>query len=110
MFVSGTAQGTIADGHDIRTVVILRIGEGGANSDPIGAYTAILRGNGTGLGIGLIEVYDLNTAASKLANPRTRALVLTDGNVVIAGFILGNNGGNDRLIVRREWRRGCRHR
>lgn len=65
-----------------------------------GAYTAILRGNGTGVGIGLIEVYDLNTTSSKLANLSTRALVRTGSNVVIAGFILGNNGGNDRLIVR----------
>src|SRR5205807_5296704 len=52
-------------------------------------------------GIALVEVYDLNTAtASKLANLSTRALVRTGSNVVIAGFILGNNGGNDRIIVR----------
>ena len=68
---------------------------------PPGAYTAILRGNGTGVGIGLVEVYDLDTAAdSKLANLSTRALVQTGSNVVIAGFILGNNGGNDRVVVR----------
>jgi len=65
-----------------------------------GQYTAILRGNGTGVGIGLVEVYDLNTSASKLGNLSTRALVRTGSNVVIAGFILGNNGGNDRVIVR----------
>ncbi|HZE13579.1 MAG TPA: hypothetical protein VE086_07475 [Chthoniobacterales bacterium] len=65
-----------------------------------GQYTAILRGNGTGVGIGLIEVYDLNPSASKLGNISTRALVKTGGNVVIAGFVLGNNGGNDRVIVR----------
>jgi hypothetical protein len=65
-----------------------------------GQYTAILRGNGTGVGVGLIEVFDLNTSASKLGNLSTRAFVRTGNNVVIAGFILGNNGGNDRVIVR----------
>jgi hypothetical protein len=49
----------------------------------------------------LVEVYDLNTpAASKLANLSTRALVQMAGNVVIAGFILGNGNNNDRIVVR----------
>jgi hypothetical protein len=66
-----------------------------------GAYTAILRGNGTGVGVGLVEVYDLDpAAASKLGNLSTRAFVRTGGNVVIAGFILGNNSGDDRVVVR----------
>jgi hypothetical protein len=68
---------------------------------PPGNYTAILRGNGTGRGIALVEVYDVETgAASKLANLSTRAFVGTANNVVIAGFILGNNQGDDRVIVR----------
>jgi hypothetical protein len=70
---------------------------------PPGAYTAIVRGN-TGTpqaGICLFEVYDLDTAAaSKLANLSTRAFVGTGNNVVIAGFVLGNNQGNDRIVVR----------
>jgi hypothetical protein len=66
-----------------------------------GSYTAIVRGNGTGVGVGLVEVYDLDSAAaSKLANLSTRAFVRTGNNVVIAGFILGNGGGNDRIVVR----------
>lgn len=68
---------------------------------PPGAYTAIVRGNGTGTGIALVEVYDLDTAAaSQLANLSTRAHVGTGSNVVIAGFVLGNNGGDDRVVVR----------
>lgn len=68
---------------------------------PPGAYTAIVRGNGTGTGIALFEVYDLDTAAaSKLANLSTRAHVGTGSNVVIAGFVLGNNEGDDRVVVR----------
>lgn len=66
-----------------------------------GNYTAIVRGNGTGRGVALVEVYDVETGvASKLANLSTRAQVGTGANVVIAGFILGNNQGDDRIIVR----------
>ena len=66
-----------------------------------GQYTAIVRGNGTGVGICTVEVFDLDTAAaSKLANLSTRAFVRTGNSVVIAGFILGNNSGNDRIVVR----------
>jgi hypothetical protein len=66
-----------------------------------GAYTAIVRGNGNSSGVALVEVYDLNPAVdSKLANISTRAFVNTGDDIVIAGFILGNGGGNDRVIVR----------
>jgi hypothetical protein len=66
-----------------------------------GAYTAVIRGNNNATGIGLIEVYDLNPAASaKLANISTRALVGTGNNIVIAGFILGNDSTPTRLVVR----------
>ena len=65
-----------------------------------GAYTAIVRGNGNTTGVGLVEVYDLNSDRnSKLANISTRAFVNTGTDIVIAGFILGN-GGDDRIIVR----------
>ena len=43
----------------------------GLTLDP-GAYTAIVRGQNNGTGIGLVEVYDLGPAASKLANIRFR--------------------------------------
>jgi hypothetical protein len=70
---------------------------------PPGNYSAVVRGNaGTPqAGIALVEVYDINTsAASKLANLSTRAFVGTGSNVVIAGFILGNQPGNDRIVIR----------
>ncbi len=54
-----------------------------------GAYTAIVRGNGNGTGIGLVEVYDLQTTAtSKLANLSTRGLVGSAQNVMIGGTIV----------------------
>jgi hypothetical protein len=71
-----------------------------ANLDP-GAYTAVVRGNNNTVGVALIEVFDLNqTVPSKLANISTRAFVSTGDDIVIAGFILGNHNGNDRIVVR----------
>jgi hypothetical protein len=54
-----------------------------------GAYTAILRGNGNATGIGLVEVYDLQTSAtSKLGNLSTRGLVGSAQTVMIGGTIV----------------------
>jgi hypothetical protein len=66
-----------------------------------GAYTAIISGNNNGTGVGLIEVYDLSPAvAAKLANISTRAFVGTGNEIMIAGFILGGNSGDDHVIIR----------
>ena len=64
-----------------------------------GAYTAIIRGRNNTTGVALVEVYDLDQA-SKLANISTRAFVSTGSDVVIAGFILGGNSGDDNVILR----------
>ena len=64
------------------------------------AYTAIVRGVNRGVGIGLVEVYDLNrTVDSKLGNVSTRGLVRTGDNVLIGGFIVVGTG-TQRVVVR----------
>jgi hypothetical protein len=66
-----------------------------------GAYTAIVSGNGNTSGVGLVEVYDLNAeGASRLANLSTRAFVNTGDSIVIAGFLLSENGLSDQVVVR----------
>ncbi|HWM24960.1 MAG TPA: sialidase family protein [Chthoniobacterales bacterium] len=66
-----------------------------------GSYTAIVRGNGNTSGVGLVEVYDLNSETdSKLSNLSTRTFVSTGDNIVIAGFVLGGDSGDDRIVVR----------
>jgi len=66
-----------------------------------GAYTAIARGKNNTSGGGLVEIYDLSPAVlAKLANISTRAFVRTGADIIIAGFILGGQTGNDRIIVR----------
>ena len=65
-----------------------------------GTYSAILAGKNGGTGIGLLEIYDANQAASsELANISTRGFVLTGTNVMIGGFILGGSG-NTHVVVR----------
>lgn len=71
--------------------------------DP-GAYTAQLRGksgpNGSGFGIGLIEVYDLDSqpSSTRLANLSTRGEVALGDNALIGGFILINKATS--IVVR----------
>ena len=65
-----------------------------------GAYTAVLRGNNNGTGVGLVEVYDLDqTVPSKLANISTRGFVNTGDNVMIGGTIIIGNSP-PRVLVR----------
>lgn len=55
-----------------------------------GAYTAIVEGVDAGTGVGLVEVYDLDTAnntTSRLANISTRGFVQTGNDVMIGGII-----------------------
>jgi subtilisin-like proprotein convertase family protein len=66
-----------------------------------GAYTAIVRGKNTTSGVALVELYDLSPMVlGKMANISTRAFVSTGDNIVIAGFTLGGQAGNDRVAVR----------
>ena len=66
-----------------------------------GAYTAIVRGKNGTSGIGLAEIFDLDTAASsQLGNMSGRGFVQTGDNVMIGGLIVGNNIGAARVVVR----------
>ncbi|MEY2562484.1 MAG: hypothetical protein QOH88_677 [Verrucomicrobiota bacterium] len=68
-----------------------------------GNYTAIVRGTNGGTGVGTVQLFDLSQASkSKLANISSRGFVqATDDKVMIAGFIIGGNGGSfSRVMVR----------
>ncbi len=83
----------IPPGHDVESAIVATLAPG--------AYTAVLRGNNQSTGSAVVEIYDLSHAVpAKLANISTRAFVGTDEDIVIAGFILGGNSGDDRIIVR----------
>ena len=64
-----------------------------------GAHTAILSGSGGGTGVGLVEVYDLDSATSgRLANISSRGLVQTGDDVMIGGFIVGGSNPAQMLL------------
>ena len=69
-----------------------------------GAYTAVLRGQNNGTGIGVVEVYDLEGSDplnTRMANLGSRGFVGTGDNVMIGGFIVGGSGQGDmRVVVR----------
>jgi hypothetical protein len=57
-----------------------------------GNYSAIVKGAHGETGIGIAEVYDLDSASpAKLADISTRGFINTDDNVMIGGFIIGGN-------------------
>jgi hypothetical protein len=80
--------------HDLESAIVVTLGPG--------AYTAILRGQNNGTGIGVVEVYDLNPDANSiLANIGSRGFVDTGDNAMIGGFIVGGEGTADaRVVVR----------
>jgi hypothetical protein len=65
-----------------------------------GVYTGVLAGKDNTTGIALIEIYDLEANNSILANISSRGLVDTGDNVMIGGFIAGNQSANTKVLVR----------
>ena len=83
----------IAPSNDLESAIVASL--------PPGAYTAIVRGNNDGIGVGLVEAYDLEPGANpQLANISTRGFVDSGDNVMIGGFILGNGSANARILIR----------
>jgi hypothetical protein len=78
------------------------------NGLPAGPYTVVVRGKNNASGVALVEIYAVSfTGPLPLANISTRADVGTEGNIVIAGFILGGTDifghpltGAGRVVVR----------
>jgi hypothetical protein len=84
----------LAPGNNLESAIVATLAPG--------AYTAIVRGQGDGTGVGLVEAYDLQTwADSRLANISTRGRVEGGENVMIGGLIAGPaNGATGQMLVR----------
>jgi hypothetical protein len=65
-----------------------------------GAYTGVLRGKDNSTGIALVEAYDLATGNSIIANISSRGFVERGDNVMIGGFIVGNQSGSTKILLR----------
>ncbi len=82
----------IAPTDDLEPAVLVDLEPGG--------YTAVVRGKRDTTGIGLVEIYDLDStgdSTSTLANISSRGSVLTDNTVMIGGFIVN---GQARVLLR----------
>lgn len=68
---------------------------------PTGSYTAVVRGQGSAMGIALIEVYDLHpeNVESSAVNVSTRGRVQDGEAAMIGGFVV-NGAKPTRVIVR----------
>jgi hypothetical protein len=63
------------------------------------AYTAVMRGVNNTTGLGVVEVYDLDSGpGSTLLNISTRGQVGVDPNALIGGFILGGTESKQILV------------
>jgi cyclophilin family peptidyl-prolyl cis-trans isomerase len=63
------------------------------------AYTAVLRGANNSTGVGVVDVYDLDSGSgSTLLNISTRGQVGTDPNALFAGFTLGGTDSKQILV------------
>ena len=83
----------LAPSDDLESALVLTLPANNA------AFTAIVRGQGDDVGIGVVEVYDVDaTANSELANISTRGFVETGNGVMIGGLVSGN--GSSRVIIR----------
>ncbi len=67
-----------------------------------GAYTVLEQGQGNSTGVGLIEIYDLDSGTGpELGNISTRGFVGSGPNVMIAGFIAASStGGSGEVLIR----------
>jgi hypothetical protein len=66
---------------------------------PPGAYTAIVSGVGGTMGVGLVEVFEVeDLSAARLTNISTRGRVETSDNVMIAGVIIGGDTPKTVLV------------
>ena len=73
----------IAPSHDDEAAIVATLAPG--------SYTAVMRGANNTTGIGIVEVYDLALdVPARLANISSRGFVETGDNVMIGGFIAGN--------------------
>ena len=63
-----------------------------------GSYTAVLSGFNGAIGIGLVEVYEVDSTSSRMVNISTRGRVGTTSEPMIGGLIVLNGG--KKVIVR----------
>lgn len=84
----------VAPGNNLESAIVATL--------PPSAYTAVVRDQGGGTGVGLVDAYDLEMwADAKLANISTRGFVDAGENMMIGGLIAGPlNSATGQMLVR----------
>src|SRR5882757_10583942 len=85
------AASGFAPSNDLESAIIATL--------PPGSYSAVVSGKNGGIGIGLVDVYELDAATSIFRNLSTRGFVGTGDNVLIGGLIIGS-GEQPVIVVR----------
>ncbi len=85
------AASGVAPSNDLESAIIATL--------PPGSYSAVVSGRNGGIGIGLVDVYELDATTSIFQNLSARGFVGTDDNVLIGGLIIGN-GEQPVIVVR----------
>ena len=88
---SEIAASGFAPPNDLESAIIATL--------PPGSYSAVVSGKNGGTGIGLVDVYQLDSTTSIFSNLSTRGLVGSGNNVLIGGLIIGS--GEPPVIVLR---------
>jgi serine protease AprX len=84
----------LAPSNDLESAIIQTLPAGGA------AYTALVRGANNTTGIGVVQIYDVDSAiGARLVNISSRGLVQTGDNVLIAGMIVVGQA-SQKVVVR----------
>lgn len=65
---------------------------------PAGAYTAIVQGYNGAVGVGLVEVYELDSNTTRLKNISTRGEVGLAENILIGGVVVSGTGSKNVLV------------
>jgi hypothetical protein len=92
----------LAPGSDLEAVIVATLPPVDP-SIPGNGYTAKVSGINNGVGVALMEVYDLDdplTTTSQLANISTRGFVGMGDNVMIGGFISGPGTNDGKVLMR----------
>jgi hypothetical protein len=91
----GVIDAGIAPTEPSESAIILTLP---SNAEGVG-YTAVVRGAGGGTGLGLVEVYDVDSGpGASVLNISTRSDVQTGNNVLIGGFIVVGDGSQSVLV------------
>ncbi|HUR57439.1 MAG TPA: tail fiber protein, partial [Opitutaceae bacterium] len=109
--VRSSDQATLATNDDFGTAANVAdlVASGFAPTDPLeaailvslppGAYTAVVSGADGGIGVGIVEVFEVDHPEYPLVNSSTRGQVLTGNDVMIGGFVV--QGAAPQTVVLR---------